>query len=207
MDIHGVVAYTSESAVKEKDSKSKINKTEMNTNNKSASIDEKKETKAVVVETKSKEQTVGYSKQSSKVDQATIEQLKKEAEERTAQLRAIVEKLLMKQSQTYNNSLDVYDVIRSGKLEVDEETRLHAQEDIAEDGYWGVEQTSERLFSFAKALAGSGKSKADAMVEAFKQGYAEAEKKWGGELPEICGKTYDAFLKKMDDWKNSEDEA
>ena len=37
---------------------------------------------------------------------------------------------------------------------MDEKTRLQAQKDIAEDGYWGVEQTSERLVSFAKALSG-----------------------------------------------------
>ena len=100
----------------------------------------------------------------------------------------------------------MYDLIRTGKLQVDDETRLQAQKDIAEDGYWGVEQTSDRLFSFATALAGYDKEKADEMVEAFKKGYAEAEKKWGGKLPDICQRTYDTFIKKMDEWKNSSEE-
>ena len=39
------------------------------------------------------------------------------------------------------------------------------------------------------------------MRSAFEQGYKQAEKTWGGHLPEICKKTYDAVMKGFDDWK------
>ncbi len=53
-----------------------------------------------------------------------------------------------------------------------------AQADIAEDGYWGVEQTSDRILDFAKALSGDDPDKADAMLEAFKKGFEQATKSW-----------------------------
>ena len=88
--------------------------------------------------------------------------------------------------------------LASGKFEVDEATKLQAQKDIAEDGYWGVNQTSDRIIDFAKALTGGDPSKIEDMREAFKKGYKQAEKTWGGELPEISKQTYDAVLAKFD---------
>ena len=38
------------------------------------------------------------------------------------------------------------------------------------------------------------------MKSAFEKGFKLAEKKWGGELPEISQKTYDAVNKKFDDY-------
>ena len=75
-----------------------------------------------------------------------------------------------------------------------------AQADIAEDGYWGVNQTSDRIVDFAKALTGGDPNKIEEMREAFKKGFKQAEEKWGGELPEISQKTYDAVLEKFDAW-------
>ena len=82
-----------------------------------------------------------------KIDYETIDKLMADAEARTAQLRSLVEKLLLKQGGTFDNSKGLASVFK--KLEVDEETRAQAQEDISEDGYWGVEQTSDRIVSFA----------------------------------------------------------
>ena len=36
------------------------------------------------------------------------------------------------------------------------------------------------------------------MKDAFIKGYKQAEKQWGGELPEISKKTYDAVMEKFD---------
>ena len=71
-----------------------------------------------------------------------------------------------------------------------------------EDGYWGVEQTSERILDFAKALSGNDPDKADLLLDAFKKGFKEATKTWGDELPDISKRTYDAVLEKFDKWKN-----
>ena len=81
---------------------------------------------------------------------------------------------------------------------MDAATKAQAQADIAEDGYWGVEQTSSRIVDFAVALTGGDPDKVEEMREAFKKGFKQAEKTWGGELPEISQKTYDAVMKKFD---------
>lgn len=136
-------------------------------------------------------------------DSATVDRLLAEAEKRTESLRKLVESMLIKQGQTFNDSTDIYALLREGKLDVDPETRAQAQKDIAEDGYWGVEQTSERLLSFAKALTGGDPSKAEEMIEAVKKGFEEATKAWGGELPEISKRTLDSAISKMEAWRDS----
>ena len=49
------------------------------------------------------------------------------------------------------------------------------------------------------ALAGDDTDALEEMKEAFIKGYKQAEKQWGGELPEISKKTYDAVMKKFDE--------
>lgn len=137
-----------------------------------------------------------------KPDTATIEKLKADAEAKTAQLRSLVEKMMLKQGQTVTSATDYLAALRSGTLKVDEATRLQAQKDIASDGYWGVEQTSDRLVSFAKALAGDDASKADELMAAIEKGFKQATKAWGDNLPGICGQTLEATREKMNAWKN-----
>ncbi|WOO34677.1 hypothetical protein R2R35_12790 [Anaerocolumna sp. AGMB13020] len=141
-----------------------------------------------------------------KSDTAVVESLKAEAEKRTAQLRSLVEKMMLSQGKAFDSDA-MWNFLRSGEYTVDEATSNQAKADIAEDGYWGVEQTSDRLVSFAKALAGSDPAKAESMINAVKTGYEQATKAWGGELPEICKKTLDATLKKLDEWKTSSTES
>lgn len=137
-----------------------------------------------------------------KRDSATIDRLVEEANKRTQSLRDLVQKMLMKQGQTFDESTDIYSLLREGKVEVDPETRAQAQKDIAEDGYWGVEQTSDRLVSFAKALSGGDPSKADEMIKAVQKGFEEATKAWSGELPDISKRTLEATIKKMETWRD-----
>ena len=131
-------------------------------------------------------------------DPETIERLKAEADERFAQLKGIVEKLLLKQGGTFDVSNGLASAYRS--LEVDPETQAQAQADIAEDGYWGVEQTSDRILDFAKALAGTDPDMAEKMLEAIKEGFKQAGEAWGEDLPELCQDTMKASLQKVEDW-------
>lgn len=141
------------------------------------------------------------SKKTYKADTATIEKLKADAEARTAQLQSLVEKMLLNQGKTYNNANDIWSILSSGNFTVDAETKAQAQADIAEDGYYGVAQTSQRILDFATALTGGDPDKIDEMKAAFEKGYKKAQKTWGGELPEICQQTYDAVLKGFDQMK------
>ncbi len=36
-------------------------------------------------------------------------------------------------------------------------------------------------------------------MDTFKKGFSQAEKQWGGKLPDISQKTYDAVMKGFDD--------
>ncbi len=129
-----------------------------------------------------------------------VNKLKADAEARTSQLKSLVEKLITGQGNAIGQSDDIWSFLRTGNFTVDAETKAQAQADIAEDGYWGVEQTSERILDFAKALSGGDPSKAAELKDAFLKGFEQATKTWGGELPEISQRTYDATVKKFDDW-------
>lgn len=141
------------------------------------------------------------SKTSYKTDRATVDRMIAEAERSAQTLRDLVERMLLKQGETLQEATDIYALLREGKLPVDPETRAQAQKDIAEDGYWGVEQTSDRLVSFAKALTGGDPSKADDMIAAVKKGFESATRAWGDELPELCKKTLEAAIGKLEAWK------
>lgn len=137
---------------------------------------------------------------SNKPDIQTIERMKAEAEEKNAQLRSLVEKMMTKQGQTFTSATDFYKLLREKKLTIDPAVAQQAQEDIKEDGYWGVEKTSERLVSFAKALTGNDSSKAEEMIAAIEEGFKQATKAWGDELPEICKDTLERTREKLTAW-------
>lgn len=127
-----------------------------------------------------------------------VAKMKADQEERQKQLQNIVEQLMTKQGQTFNSANGIWSILAGGNFEVDAATKAQAEKDIAEDGYWGVKQTSERILDFATALTGGDPDKIEEMREAFKKGYKQAEKTWGGELPEISKKTYDAVMAGFD---------
>jgi len=136
-----------------------------------------------------------------KQDTATLEQLKADAERRTSQLRDLVEKMMLSQGKTFQES-EMYAFLQSDNLSPDPETIQQAQADIAEDGYWGVNQTSDRLVSFAKALTRGNPDKIDDMIAAVQEGFKQATKAWGSDLPDISQKTLDATMEKLKQWKS-----
>ncbi|MBO5144159.1 MAG: hypothetical protein J6C19_01320 [Lachnospiraceae bacterium] len=129
---------------------------------------------------------------------AIVAQLKADQEKRQAQLTDLVHNMLSKQTTTFGKANNIWQFLAKGDFTVDAETKKKAQEDISEDGYWGVKQTSDRIVQFATALAGDDQEALEKMRDAFLKGYKQAEKTWGGKLPEISQKTYDAVLEKFD---------
>lgn len=146
--------------------------------------------------------TTTSSKKTYTQNTAMVEKLKADAEARTSQLRSLVEKMMTKQGHTIGTADDMWKFLAEGNFTVDPATKAQAQADIAEDGYWGVEQTSDRILDFAKALTGGDPDLIDEMQEAFEKGFGEATKSWGKELPEISQKTYDAVMEKFEAWRN-----
>ncbi len=88
----------------------------------------------------------------------------------------------------------------SGNYTVDAKTKADAQAAISEDGFWGVKQTSQRIFDFAAAVAGDDPETMKKMQAAVEKGFKEAGVAWGGALPSICGDTHAAVNKLFDDY-------
>lgn len=127
-----------------------------------------------------------------------VNQLKATNDARVAQLEDIVHKLIAGQGDAYGKANNIWQFLASGNFTVDPATKAQAQADIAEDGYWGVNATSDRIVDFAVALAGDDPEKLEEMRAAFQKGFDQATKTWGGELPDISQRTYDAVMEKFD---------
>lgn len=165
---------------------------------KTASSTQKAEETGVVYEPSTQTKT-DTAKKTYTPDTNLVNKLKADADSRTSQLRSLVEKLMGQQANTYGKANNIWQFLKSGNYTVDAATQAQAQADIAEDGYWGVNQTSDRIISFATALTGGDPDKIEEMRAAFQKGYKQAEKTWGGNLPDISQRTYDAVMKKFDD--------
>lgn len=170
------------------------------------------EQKAVATETEGKQTEVSAvyepSAETEKTDtvtakqknEAIISRLKADAEARTQQLQQLVQQMISKQGNAYGQANDMWKFLASGNFTVDAQTKAQAQADIAEDGYWGVKQTSERIFDFAKALSGGDMDKMKEMQAAFEKGFKQATKTWGKELPQISQDTRSAVNKLFEDF-------
>lgn len=137
---------------------------------------------------------------SSKDRSAIVAQLKADAQSRLDQMQSLVTQMFKKQGITIGNADDMWKTLASGNFTADAETIAQAKKDIADDGYWGVSQTSDRIYDFALALSGGDEKKMQDMVKAVEKGFKEATKTWGKELPDISSQTYDAVMKKFDSW-------
>ncbi len=141
---------------------------------------------------------------------ALVQRLKADQEQRQQQLTELVQKTLSGQAGAYGkaNGNDIWTLLSGGKVNVSAAEKAQAQKDIGEDGYWGVKQTSQRLFDFASALAGDDVEKMKKMQAAMEKGFKLATKSWGKDLPGICGETLDAANKLFDEYyKSKESEA
>lgn len=187
----------------------KYNTAKTTTENKTSEEAEQKVTQvqdtAAVYDKNEQSQTLSaytVNKMSKEQRDALVEKLKADQAQRQQSLLDLAREMISKQANTFGiaSDDDVWKFFASGKFEVDEETRAKAKQDISEDGYYGVKQTSQRLFDFACALAGDNVEKMKEMQAAIEKGYKQAEKTWGKELPEICKKTMDATNKMFDDY-------
>ena len=138
---------------------------------------------------------------------AIVDQLKADAKQREQQLVSIVNKTISDQAGAYGKATgnDIWTLLSGGKVKVTAAEKAQAQRDIGEDGYYGVKQTSQRLFDFASALAGDDVEKMKKMQAAIEKGFKLATKSWGKELPSICKETFDATNKLFDEYYKSKD--
>ncbi len=151
--------------------------------------------------------TYSINKMSASDRAALVDKLKEEARQREQQLVSIVHRTITGQADAYGKAKgnDIRTLLSSGKVTVTEAEKAQAQRDISEDGYYGVKQTSRRLFDFACALAGDDADKMKEMQKAMEKGFKLATKSWDKELPGICGETFDAANKLFEEYYRSKD--
>ncbi|MEW6552453.1 MAG: hydrogenase-4 component G [Arcobacteraceae bacterium] len=84
------------------------------------------------------------------------------------------------------------------ELSVDEANEL-----LSDDGFFGIEQTSDRVANFVFSFAGDDLELLEKGRAGVVQGFEEALKMFGGELPEISYKTQERTLSLIDEKINS----
>lgn len=211
MDIQSRITGYNRTQTYANDNKSKAKAKSTRASTTEATKETKETSPAVVLETKSSE-TTGTTSSSSKtytVDEKKLNQLYNEHDQKTQQFLTLVNTLFKKQGESSALSeLDVESIdysalregIANGSIKVDAATISSAKNDVAEDGYYGVEKTSERLLSFAKAISGGDPSKIEELRNAVVKGFEQAAGAWGDDLPQLSKDTFNAALDKFDTW-------
>lgn len=69
---------------------------------------------------------------------------------------------------------------------------------VAEDGFFGIIQTSERIANFVLSGAGNDVDMLKAGREGILRGFSEAEEIWGGKLPDISYETINKSVEMID---------
>ncbi|MBF0118861.1 MAG: hydrogenase-4 component G [Desulfobacterales bacterium] len=91
----------------------------------------------------------------------------------------------------------ISDIEYNGKP-LTELSQPEALELVSEDGYFGINKTSDRIADFVIKGAGDDLNQLKAGREGIIKGFKEAEKLWGGKLPDISYKTFEKSLEKID---------
>lgn len=124
-----------------------------------------------------------------------IDALKAQADKTYEGLRELVRQMLLKQREAAGKT-EGKNRPDSSEIKPVEEASLS----LADDGEFGVKAVSDRIVNFAIAISNNDPTKLAALKEAIDKGFAEAEKAFGGKLPDICYETHDEIMKKLDQW-------
>lgn len=122
------------------------------------------------------------SKMSESERSSLVQSLKEDLNNQMSRFTNIMMQTFQKQGITANQAKenDFWKMIASGNFTVDPQIKAEAQEAISENGYWGVSQTSQRIFDFAYALAGDDVSKMKEMQAAVEKDFNRPA--WHGEV-------------------------
>jgi hypothetical protein len=97
---------------------------------------------------------------------------------------------------------------RSVNVQLSEADRATAQQLISEDGFFGVQQTTDRIMGFAQALVGENASpeQIERMRAAVQKGFDQVARMFGGfnNLPQVTRDTFDAIMERFDQWLPAE---
>lgn len=116
-------------------------------------------------------------------------------------IAAHASKTLSSQAESYSVSVTSVSItINMSEGETIDDVKSELNDMLSEDGYWGVEKTSQRMFDLAKSIAGDNPNTLEKARDAVTKGFKQVEALWGGKLPQISYDTYDATMSKFDDY-------
>ncbi|MBR3840595.1 MAG: hypothetical protein IKM20_05620 [Erysipelotrichales bacterium] len=72
---------------------------------------------------------------------------------------------------------------------------------LEEHDVWGIQAVADRIMAMAESFVGSDSGMFATIKQAVLDGFADAEKKWGGELPQICQDTMAEINNRFDAWE------
>lgn len=89
------------------------------------------------------------------------------------------------------------DIGYNGK-NISELSQNEAKQLVSEDGFFGVKKTAQRIADFVINGAGENENLLRAGRTGIQQGFDEAQKIWGGKLPDIANQTIDKATQLID---------
>ncbi len=138
--------------------------------------------------------SLSYTKETSMTYSSSLSLQTGDSQDQYNLLRGLVANILKEQG------LDLKISIGEEEVDISSISQTDAAALVADDGYFGVDQTSDRIVDFAKTIAGDDPSRLDVMKEGIQKGFDEALAAFGGTLPDISYETLDAVMNKLDDW-------
>lgn len=160
---------------------------------------QKDDTAAILELGKGEAKSAVYSKPVNGRNTEEISRLWNETQKTVESLRSMVVRLVVNQGKKLEDVLSGKE-----KIFVDGETRAEAERLLSEDGDLGVKAVSTRIVDFAKALSGGDKAKLDELKAGIEKGFRQAERAFGGKLPQISSDTYDEIMRQLDEWSKEE---
>ncbi len=164
-------------------------------------------TAQTVGETKEAEKTTENSEETEEgkfytYDAETVNRLLAESEDKITQFKNLLKMLLGKQNEKAEIGQLPVEGNENYNLTVDDEGNIVFSEEALkevgldefdEDGYWGAEQTAQRIFDMAVAFAGTNQSLLGTMKDSIAKAFSECEEIFGGEgkLADVSYKTRD----------------
>jgi len=130
------------------------------------------------------------------IDRERVGAMWNQHQERVDSFRRMIETLLNQQAERQG----LADGWSLSDIEITPEMRAEASEMIADGGYFSVEETAARMLDFAVALTGGDPAQIDVMRDAVQRGFNQAERMFGGELPQISHDTLQAVMNGFDEW-------
>lgn len=77
----------------------------------------------------------------------------------------------------------------------------------SEEDPWSAEAVSDRIVDFAKTISGGDTTKLNLLRDAIEEGFRQATKSYGSELPDISKQTYDLIQQKLDKWEKGDEDS